>query len=147
MGSGPSAPKPGESARATGGGGSTGALKFCVQRWTVRASAGCLGELTVTYSLFALPVHFLERVLPRPLCLESLVVLVELQSSPGVLNRIVRVGLDTRVQHGVRQEPQRELSLPLRQVVDVDGIDDLRRRDVDVCAEKGEPRHRSGSPS
>lgn len=87
-----------------------------------------------TDRLLALAVHVLERVLPRPLGLEALVVLVQLQRRPGVLDRVVRVGLDRRVEHGVGEEPQRELALPRGEVVDVDRVDDLVRRDVDVCA-------------
>jgi hypothetical protein len=86
-----------------------------------------------THSLLPLSVDLFERVLPRPFCLEPLVVLVKLQGGPGVLDRVVRVGLDARVQDSVGEEAQRELALALRQVVDVDRVDDLRGRDVDVC--------------
>lgn len=58
--------------------------------------------------------------------------LVELQSGARVLDRVVGVGLNGRVQDGPGEETERELALAMRKVVDVDRVDDLGRRDVDI---------------
>lgn len=39
------------------------------------------------------------------------------------------------MQHGPGEEPERELALTVREVIDVDCVDDLGGRDVDVCFE------------
>lgn len=111
-------------------------MKFCDEAWFTSEVSYVTrdGEEGVgTNRLLALAVHLFERVLPCPLCLESLVVLVQLERCPRVLDRVVRVGLDRRVQDGVGEEPQRQLALPRGEVVNVDRVDDLMRRDVDVC--------------
>lgn len=86
-----------------------------------------------TNRLFSLAVNILQHVFPRPLRLELLIVLVKLQRRPCVLDRVVCVGLNRRVEDCPGEETERELALPEGEVINVDGVDNLVRRDVDVC--------------
>lgn len=90
------------------------------------------GRRRRTHGLPAVAVDALEEVLPLALRLELIVLLVQLQRSPCILNRVVSVGLDGRLEHGPREEAERQLALPVRLVVNVDRVDDLLWRDVDV---------------
>jgi hypothetical protein len=92
----------------------------------------------VAHQFLTLTIDVLERLLPAVLDFEPAVRLVELESGPGVFDRVVRAAtLDVGAKDDISQEAQRELALPGGEMIDVDGVDDLRPGNVDVCASSG----------
>ena len=85
-----------------------------------------------TYVLAAFTVELLELLVKRALGLQLQMNLVQLQCGQGVLDGIVRVGLDVLVEDEPRKETERQPSLAVLQVVQVNGVDDLFWWDMNV---------------
>ena len=77
-------------------------------------------------------VELIQLVVERALRLELQVDLVQLQCRERVLDRVVRVRLDVFLEDEPGQETQRQSSLAVLEVIQVNGVDDLLWRDEDV---------------
>lgn len=77
----------------------------------------------IAYQFAPLHVDVLQNVFPLALCFQLTVLLVQLQSCPSVLDRIVSPArLNVLVQNYPGQESQGDLAVSVRQVVDIDRV-------------------------
>ena len=85
------------------------------------------------YILSTFSIDFLKLLVERTLCLQLQVNLVQPESGQRILDGIVGVSLDILLQHEPSEEAQRQSTLTVLQVVQIDGVNDLFRRHEDVC--------------
>ena len=98
------------------------------------ALTGQPDHASTTHQRLALVVDVFERLVPLALGLQLAVALVQLQGGARVLDRVVRaLALDVLAEDDPGEEAEGDLALAGDEVVDVDRVDDLRARDVDVC--------------